>query len=322
MTNQSTSRSVVGVFLFILVLFALFLGFSFSVLKQLQSSSETDSDSGEGGALSMLALKEKSPIAVVEVNGAIMESRPTIELLLNAESDDSVKAIILRVDSPGGAVGPTQEIFEEIIRIDKLKPIYASFGSIAASGGYYLGSATRKIFASNGTLTGSIGVIMQFMDLSKLYEWAKLKPQTIKAGKYKDIGSPSRSMTEEESKLMNALLESTRQRFMSDVLLKRKGKIKSDLNELAQGQIFSGEEAKSLGLIDEIGGLWQAARFIHKELKIKGEFKNLRFLKPKQEFDLQDFLSDLEEGKSALKNISQFFSSNLNSVPQYKWDSR
>ena len=242
-----------------------------------------------------------------------MDARNSVELLQLAEHDDSVKAIIVRIDSPGGAVAPTQEIYEEIIRLDKIKPVYASFGSIAASGGYYIGAAARRIYASNGTLTGSIGVIMNFVDLSKLLEWGKIQPQVMKAGKYKDIGSVNRPMSGEEQQLLAAMLNQVHDRFRQDILLKRKEKIQGDIVEMTQGQIFNGEEALKLGLVDEVAGLWEAARRIHKELKLKGELKNLRFIKKDDEFSWTDFLDNLEKTSTNLKNLSLGYS-----VPMFR----
>jgi protease-4 len=228
-----------------------------------------------------------------------MESKDIIELLQTAEEDKQIEAIILRVNSPGGSVGPTQEIYEEVVRIDKKKPIYASFGGVAASGGYYIGVATRKIWASPGTLTGSIGVIMEFMDLSKLYEFAKVSPQTVKAGRYKDAGNPSRPLTIEESDMMNKLIAGVHQQFIGDIVKRRGAKIKGDIQEMAQGQIFSGESALALGLVDELGSLWTAGRTIHKTLKMKDVFA-LKFLKKKKRLSFTDLLGSLDETLSKL----------------------
>lgn len=242
----------------------------------------------------------RAHIGVVEVDGVIMDSREVIELLQTAEEDKQIEAILLRVNSPGGAVGPTQEIYEEIVRIDKYKkPIYCSFSGVAASGGYYIGAATRKIWANAGTLTGSIGVIMEFMNLSKLYEFAKVSPQTIKAGRYKDAGNPGRALTDEESNMMSKLLEGVHQQFISDIVKRRGNKIKGDIKEIAQGQIFSGETAKEIGLVDEIGSLWTAGRAIHKTLKTKDLFA-LKFMKKKKNLSLIELFSSLEESISKL----------------------
>ena len=240
------------------------------------------------------------PISVIALEGEIFDSKDVIEMLQEAEEDSSTKAIIMRIDSPGGAVAPTQEIYEEIRRIDKKIPIYASFGSMAASGGYYIGSACRKIYANSGTLTGSIGVIMQTMDLSELFHFAKVKPNVIKAGRYKDIGNQARPMTEEEKKLLEDLLANTHSQFIRDIMNVRKNKIKGDIKELAQGQIFTGEEALKFGLIDEIGGLWQAGRKIHSELKLKGKF-SFKYLKNKK--DKFSFMDLFQEGRALIHEL-------------------
>lgn len=252
---------------------------------------------GEG----LLDASKNSPIAVIPIENEIMESKKVVEMLLAAEEEKSIKAIILRIDSPGGAVAPTQEIYEEVRRIDQKKPIYASFGTVAASGGYYIGSAARKIWANAGTLTGSIGVIMQMADLSELFAWAKYKQVTIKAGRYKDIGNPGRPMTEEENAFLTSLLAGTHKQFIADIVAVRKDRLKKDINELAQGQIFHGYEAKEFGLVDEVGSLWQAGRAIHKELKLEGKF-GLRYLKPqRKKFSLAELLQDTEDTLSTIR---------------------
>lgn len=260
----------------------------------------------------LMDASKKSPIAVIPIENEIMESKKVIEMLLSAEEESEIKAIILRIDSPGGAVAPTQEIYEEVRRIDKIKPIYASFGTVAASGGYYIGAATRKIYANAGTLTGSIGVIMQMADLSELFKWAKYKQETIKAGRYKDIGNPGRAMTDEERAFLTDLLAGTHKQFMDDITAVRKGRLKKDITELAQGQIFHGKEAKELGLVDEVGSLWQAGRAIHKEMKFKGKFA-LRFMKPqRKKFSVSEFLQETEDTMTSLRDKVQ-----VNSAPAF-----
>jgi protease-4 len=278
------------------------------------------------------ASRSKGKIGIIEVKGVIMDSRDTVELLHRAEKDKSIEAIILRINSPGGAVGPSQEIYEEIRRIDlaydarmkeakdgkdkkdsdepiKGKPIYASFGTVAASGGYYIGAAARRIYSNPGTLTGSIGVIMQFMDMSKLYEFAKVKQETIKAGHYKDAGHPDRPMTKEERDMLTALLAGVHRQFRDDIAGPRKGRIKRDIKELAQGQIFSGEQALEFGLVDRMGSLWTAAREIHEELNLEGEM-TMKYIKKKKKISVWEFMDSLE---SAATNLS--FSTIFNKVP-------
>ncbi len=292
--SRERSKGIVGIFILVTVLFFIFIVFAFYTVSQLKESTSMGQD--------LLDSSKNAAIAVIPIEKEIMESKKIVEMLLAAEKEKQIKAIILRIDSPGGAVAPTQEIYEEVRRIDQKKPIYASFGTVAASGGYYIGAATRKIWANAGTLTGSIGVIMQMADLSELYKWAKYKPETIKAGRYKDIGNPGRAMTDEERMFLSDLLAGTHKQFMADISAVRKDRLKKDISELAQGQIFHGFEAKELGLVDEVGSLWQAGRAIHDELKLEGEF-GLRYLKPaKKKFSLSDFMQETEDAVSFIKS--------------------
>ncbi|PIK16499.1 signal peptide peptidase SppA [Halobacteriovorax sp. JY17] len=296
---QTKNRAVIGILLMVFLFFIILMVFATYTVKVFNDESKVFDTQNK-----------KGQIAVVEVSGPIMSAKNTVELLERAEKDKSVKAIILRINSPGGAVGPTQEIYEEIRRIDsaynpedkesKGKPIYASFDAIAASGGYYLGAATRRIYASAGTLTGSIGVIMNFTDLSRLYEFIKVKATPVKAGKYKDIGSPHRGMTTEESDIMNRMIKVVHRQFMGAIEETRKDKLKKDIIELAQGQIFSGEEARDLGLVDELGGLWTAGRAIHKELNLEGEFA-LKYIKKKKKSGLWDLVDNLDQATSNIR---------------------
>jgi protease IV len=292
--SRERSKGIVGIFILVTVLFFIFILFAFYTVSQLRDATSMGS--------SLMDRSKDASIAVISIENEIVDSRKVVEMLLDAEENKEIKAIILRIDSPGGAVAPTQEIYEEVRRIDKKKPIYASFGSIAASGGYYIGAACRKIYANAGTLTGSIGVIMQMTDLSELFAWAKYKQVTIKAGRYKDIGNPGRAMTEEEKLFLDTLLAGTHQQFMKDITAVRGKRLKKDITELAQGQIFHGSEAKDLGLVDEVGTLWQAGREIHKELKLKGKFA-IRYLKPaRQKFHFSDLMQDTEDTLATLRS--------------------
>ena len=287
------NRVLLGMLLLIFAFFVLLVLFSIYTLNVLKSESVSfASSSGKEGA-----------IAVITIEGAIMSSKKVIELLHEAEKDKAIQAIIVRIESPGGAVGPSQEIYEEIRRIDgeyessegkKGRPIYASFGSQAASGGYYVGAAARKIYANPGTLTGSIGVIFNFMNLSELYQWAHIRPDVIKAGRYKDAGGDHRALTDEERALFNKTLGEVRQQFIRHIQDVRKKRIKGDINEIAQGQIFTGERALEIGLIDELASLWTAGRKIHEELELKGEF-GLKFIREKKKTGVWRFLEQLDE---------------------------
>ncbi len=302
--SHTKGRGLTGIFLVVGTIFALFSIFAFFTVRIFSTEL---SSSSEGGV---------SEIAVVEIEGVIMQSREIVERLEQAASDDSIKGIILRINSPGGAVGPTQEIYHEVRRIDKnIKPIISSFGSVAASGGYYLGAATRKIYSNPGTITGSIGVIMQFLDMSKLYELAKVVQHNVKAGRYKDAGSPSRAMTKEERGMMDEMLKGVHQQFIHDILSTRKKKIKGEIRDLAQGQIFSGEQAYQHGLVDELGSLWKAGRDFHRELKLKGKF-SFRFIKKKKKVRFLELIQSLDGLLSKIENRL-----NISSSPTllFKW---
>lgn len=293
------NRAVVG------ILFLVFLFFIMLMIFAVYTIDIVGQQSGQRGA------SARGQIGVIEIEGVIMESKPIIELLHKAEKDDSVKAILVRINSPGGAVGPTQEIYEEIRRIDSgwsenglendeqddpyttSKPVFASFGSIAASGGYYVGSAARKIYATPGTLTGSIGVIMQFLDLSELFHMAKIEHNNIQSGRYKDTGSPARPMTEEEEGLLSSVVEGVHEQFVADILATREGRLKKDIRELAQGQIFSGADALDYGLVDELSGLWASGRTIHSELELDGEF-SLKFIEKKRRASIFELLDTID----------------------------
>lgn len=308
---KSGQRAVFGVLFLVFIFFVLLMVFASYTLNTFQSESNLIGEAGKKGS-----------IGVVKVEGTIMEAEPTIKLLHRAEKDKNIKAIIIRVDSPGGAVGPTQEIYEEIRRIDmaydkdntKGKPIYASFGSIAASGGYYIGAATRKIYSNAGTLTGSIGVIMQFADLSKLYEFAKVNTQVIKAGEFKDFGNPHRGLTERERAMLEVTSRDVHMQFKEDILAVRKDRIKKPLEELAQGQVFSGREALELGLVDELAGLWESGRRIHADLKLEGDF-GLKFVKEKEKTSLLELARSFEEVRATLVMARQWFSSRMGESP-------
>lgn len=291
MSEGKKRSGIIGILITIVVLFLFFLLVSVYLFKSLSGAKNS----------AELKLKKfnQGSIGVIKISGVITDSEKIIKKLLTAEDNKKIKAIILRINSPGGAVGPTQEIYEEIIRIDKKKPIYASFGAIAASGGYYLGAATRKIYASAGTLTGSIGVIMQFMDMSELLKFAKLKDETVKSGKYKDIGSPNRPMKPYERVYLEKMIAQVHRQFIGDIKKKRGEKVK-DIEKHAQGQIFSGEDAVKWGFVDELAGLWEAGRRIHKELNLPGKF-GLREIKEKKKVNWFEMLRNVEEAVSYMK---------------------
>lgn len=298
----------------LLILLFLFLSCFILALYLIKNLNQEGTDLSSNGFSASIGGKQNSKdlIGVVEIKGVILDSQKIIENLLVAEKNEKIKAIIIRVDSPGGAVGPTQEIYQEILRIDKVKPVYASLASVAASGGYYVSAATRRIYANPGTLTGSIGVIMQFMDLSKLYQFVKISPYVVKSGEFKDIGNPSRPLTAKEEALLQKVISGVHEQFISDILKRRKDKIIGNISTHAQGQIYSGTDALKIGLIDKEMGLWEAGRDIHKELKLKGEFQFQYIKTPKKGLGLGPLFDNIDEGATQIRH---FFS--LQKMPAY-----
>jgi len=196
-------------------------------------------------------------VAIIEIKGVIAQSSDVIEELLQYREDDGVKAIVLRIDSPGGGVGPSQEIYEEILKVRKEKKVVTSMGSVSASGGYYIACASDVIVANPGTITGSIGVLMQFSSFEELLKKIGIKGVTLKAGAYKDAGSPFREMTPEEKRLMQLVLDNVHNQFIQAVA-KGRNLDPAKVTEVADGRIFTGEQAKEYGLVDKMGNLQDA----------------------------------------------------------------
>jgi len=205
-----------------------------------------------GGKSSRFSFGDK--IAIVEIKGVISQSSWIIEELRQYLEDDGVKAIILRIDSPGGGVGPAQEIYREVMKIKLKKKVVTSMGSVAASGGYYVACASDLIVANPGTITGSIGVIMQFSNFEELLKKIGIKGMVLKSGEHKDIGSPFREMTPEEKAIMQEVLDNVHQQFIQAVADGRKLD-RSKVIQVADGRILTGEQAKNLGLVDQMGNL-------------------------------------------------------------------
>jgi protease IV len=196
-------------------------------------------------------------VAVVDLSGMILTSSSFIKDVDDAVKDHSAKSIVVRINSPGGLVAPSQEMFHALQLADAKKPVIISMGSLAASGGFYAALGGRKIYASPGTLTASIGVIMELVDLSRLYNWAKVERFTIKAGKFKDAGTPNRPMTPQEKDLFNAMLADVHRQFKADVKTRRK-LTDAVVEEYADGRVMTGSQAKQVGFVDVLGGFEDA----------------------------------------------------------------
>ena len=231
-------------------------------------------------------------IGVVEIKGEILSPDKAIADLTAFRKNRRIKAVILRVESPGGAVGASQEIFQEVRRTDKKKPVIASLGSVAASGGFYAAMGARKIIASPGSITGSIGVIVKFANLQDIFKKIGYHPQVIKSGKLKDMGSMSRPMTKEERRLLQGIIDNVHQQFIADVAKSRKMPEKT-IRALADGRIFSGQQARDLGLIDRLGNFTDAVNLAAKLAGVKSEYPKL--VRPrKKSFSLLHLLAGEE----------------------------
>lgn len=213
-------------------------------------------------------------IGVVELSGVILESKSLIEQLQRFAESASIRAIILRIDSPGGGVAASQEIFNEVLRLRKVKKkiIVSSIASVGASGAYYIACGTDKIIANPGTVTGSIGVIAEWINYGELMKWAKLKNIVFKSGELKDAPSPIRELTVAEKKYLQNIIDDMYIQFLTAVAEGRKLDV-DKVRQLADGRVFTGKDAKDKGLIDELGGLQEAVEITSKLVQITGEPK-------------------------------------------------
>ncbi|MFZ5906307.1 MAG: signal peptide peptidase SppA [Nitrospirota bacterium] len=209
-------------------------------------------------------------IALIRVEGPILDSQNTIDELKGYVKDSSIKAIVLRVDSPGGAVAPSQEIYEEVRKAVVKKKIIVSMGSVAASGGYYISAPASRIIANPGTLTGSIGVIMEIPNLEGLMNKIGVKTEVIKSGKHKDIASAFRGIGKEEREILQKVLDNVHEQFITAVAEGRR-MLRDDIKKIADGRVFTGEQALRAGLVDELGNLEDAIKAAASLAGIKGE---------------------------------------------------
>jgi protease-4 len=277
-----------AIFLLIVATIGIVLSF-FSPSAQ----SEGDAKKGLGGStLKSLSGVGGDKILSLELSGVLMDGSlqsflgeehssavKVRDQLIKAAKDSSVKGVLLRINSPGGAVGISQELYEAVKLVRKQKPVIASMGDIAASGGYYTAAPCDYIYANPGTLTGSIGVISHFTNIQGLYDKVGLKDMTVKAGLFKDIGSSTRPMTAEEKEILQALVDDTYEQFLEDVYLgrrtndakkygeQRKNLTRNMIRELAQGMIYTGRQAQAMGLVDKLGGYNDALKALQKLAK-------------------------------------------------------
>jgi len=225
-------------------------------------------------------------VALIRVEGPILDSKDTIDELKGHLKDPSIKAIIMRIDSPGGAVAPSQEIYEEVRKAVTKKKIVVSMGSVAASGGYYIASPATRIVANPGTLTGSIGVIMEIPNFAGLMNKLGIKSEVVKSGRHKDIASVFRGIKKEDREILQNVLDNVHDQFILAVAEGRK-MLLEDVRKIADGRIFTGEQALKVGLIDEIGNLEDAVKVAGKLSGIKGEPE---VISKKERFSFTDLL--------------------------------
>lgn len=250
----------------------------------------------------------KNEILHLEIRGVIMNGKKFLEQLKKYKEDASVKAIVIDINSPGGAVGPSQEIFTEISRAkaDTQKPVVCVSTSLIASGGYYAALACDKIVVAPGAMIGSIGVIMEFVNLEKLYDWAKVSRYTIKSGKFKDSGAEYRAMRDDEKKLFQDMIDDVYAQFRDQVAQARKLKTEV-VNEYADGRVMTGAKAVELGFADATGTFEDAVMVAANLANLGKDYKIFKPKKPKMDFfDLltlnedEDELNTLEEIKNSL----------------------
>ncbi len=235
-----------------------------------------------------LLMAGKEGVGIVRIEGPIFDSYQTIEELNAFAADPLVKAIVVRIDSPGGGVAPSQEIYNAVKRVrqEQNKTVVASMGTVAASGGYYIAVATDRILANPGTLTGSIGVIMQMANFQELLETIGVKSVVVKTGKFKDLGSPFRPMTEDDRQVLESVMNDTLSQFI-EAVAEGRSMDSAEVEQLADGRVFTGRQAKAVLLVDEIGDLHDAIQLAGELSGIEGMPRVLETTKP---FSVRDFL--------------------------------
>ncbi len=243
-------------------------------------------------------------VAIVPIEGEILDARETLELLHKYAENSTVKAMVVRINSPGGAIAPSQEIYSAIRRTrrESGKPIVASMDSVAASGGFYIAAACDSIVANPGTITGSIGVVLQWFELKELVQWAKMKPETITSGALKAAGSPYRELSEAERAYFQRIVTQLHLQFVKAVAEGRKGKMtEAEVARVADGRVVTGEEALALKLVDQLGTIDDAVLAAGRLAGIKGE--PAKIWPKRRELTLLEVLTGGGDAETALQRI-------------------
>jgi len=275
--SKKTMLVVAGTTLFLVVLFAV----SVLIARVLLGTADTP-------------LADKPGVGLVEVKGMIIDSRETVRQLRYFLKKDTIKAVVLRVDSPGGVVAPSQEISDEVRKFAAKKRIIVSMGSLAASGGYYISAPATLIYANPGTITASIGVILKLSNIEALMDKIGIKSYTLKTGEFKDSGSPFRKLSPADRAMLQSVIDNTQEQFVQAVARGRKLPVE-EVRKIADGRILSGEQAKALKLVDRLGTLQDAIEEAGKQAGISGEPEVI--LPPKKKLNYMDLLVDGMEEK-------------------------
>ena len=251
-------------------------------------------------------------IGVLEITGTINNDRLVVRQIDTFREDDAIAAVVLRIDSPGGGVASSQEIYTELKRLAQKKPLVVSFGSVAASGGYYLAMAGERLFANPGTITGSIGVVMSFPDYQELMGKVGIRTEVIKSGPYKDVGSAMRDMTDAERHLLNEMLTDVHSQFV-EVVSKGRNVPIDELIPYVDGRIFTGRQALEFGLVDELGGFNDAVAYAADKAGLKGR-PELVYPPPERKRLLQRYLNIVID-----RYVGVDFGFKGSIGPQYLW---
>jgi protease-4 len=236
----------------------------------------------------------KEGVGIVELKGLIVSSELILKHLTEFRYNSDVKSIVLRIESPGGSVGASQEIYKEVLRTNEVKPVIASMGSMGASGGYYAALGAEKIIANPGTMTGSIGVIVKFPNLEGLFEKIGYKSEVIKSGPLKDVGASNRPMSEEEREIMQSLIDNVYDQFVRDIASAR-GMKEDTIQDLADGRVYTGEQALEAGLIDSLGNFTDAITIAADMGGLDVEDPQLIYPKDDRKFSLLSLLTKAEQ---------------------------
>jgi len=276
---------------------------------------------GIGGMMALFSGEEpaarisKSSILALDLDGVIIDGKDFLELLRKHRKDDRIKGVLIRINSPGGVVGPSQEIYDEIKRTREefKKPVIAYCSAVAASGAYYAAAAADKIFTTPGCMMGSIGVLMEFVNLERLYDWAKIQRYALTTGEYKDAGAEYKALTPAQRSLFQEMLNDVLAQFKGAIIEGRKMKPEF-LDQYADGRIFTGRQGVKLGFADQVGS-WDDAR------KALGEMTGLgpdaEIFKARKRKGFMDFLEEASAESRLHKTVENLLHTELNARPLF-----